>query len=179
MSERHFKWLAERGRPAHGGTGKWSLPNGKPGRWKHVRGELVPCENGIHLCRGEHLLAWVAPTLYEAEYGGQYIDNGDKVVVRKARLTRHLDGWTAQTARLFAADCAESVLYLFEQERPNDARPRDAIKTARAFAHGNATREELAAARDAARDAAWDAARAAQSRRLARMFNEAHRKALQ
>lgn len=66
---------------------------------------------------------------------------------------------------LFACDCAESALHIFEKERPNDARPREAIKTAR---NPNSTEEEMAAARDAARDAAWAArdAWAAQEKRL-------------
>ncbi|WP_334151124.1 putative immunity protein [Microbacterium sp.] len=36
----------------------------------------------------------------------------------------------------WAADCAERVLGVFEQESPADARPRDAIARARAFARG-------------------------------------------
>jgi hypothetical protein len=66
--------------------------------------------------------------------------------------------------RLFAADCAEQVLHLFEEKYPNDNRPRLAIEAARKFANGEITREELDAARAAAWDAAWaatwDAARA-------------------
>ena len=64
-------------------------------------------------------------------------------------------------AREFACDCAAAVLAIYEKKYPNDFRPRTAIVVARKFARGEATREELAAARDAARDAAMDAARAA------------------
>lgn len=53
--------------------------------------------------------------------------------------------------RLFAADCAERVLMLFEKEYPDDNRPRVAIETARKFALGQATVEELAAAHGAAK----------------------------
>ena len=52
--------------------------------------------------------------------------------------------------RLFAADCAESVLPIFERHRPDDDRPRHAISVGR---DPNST--------DAARAAAGDAARAA------------------
>ena len=66
--------------------------------------------------------------------------------------------------RLFAADCAERVLHLYEAEY-NDDRPRKAIQAARDFAEGRITDKERAAAwaaaRDAARDAAWGAAWAA------------------
>ncbi len=84
-------------------------------------------------------------------------------------------------ARLFAADCAEAVLHLFEREHPDDPRPREAIRVARdpastpgqldaaraaAWAAAQAALDAAraaarAAARDAARAAAWDAAWAA------------------
>jgi len=73
---------------------------------------------------------------------------------------------------LWAADCAEHVLPLFEQERPDDGRPRRAIELARAWARGEVRMTESrtaaghanAAARDlhgAARHAAYAAAQAA------------------
>ncbi|MFC0674365.1 putative immunity protein, partial [Brachybacterium hainanense] len=37
---------------------------------------------------------------------------------------------------LWAADCAEHVLELFEDARPEDPRPREAIAAARAWAGG-------------------------------------------
>ncbi|WP_141817568.1 putative immunity protein [Ornithinimicrobium humiphilum] len=37
---------------------------------------------------------------------------------------------------LWAADCAEHVLHLFEQEVPGDSRPREAVEAARAWARG-------------------------------------------
>ena len=64
-------------------------------------------------------------------------------------------------ARLFACDCAERVLPIFEKSSPGDMRPRQAIETSRRFANGLATQAELEAARAAAWAAAWDAADAA------------------
>ena len=68
-------------------------------------------------------------------------------------------------ARLFACDCAESVLHIFEAKFPDDTRPRECISLSRRFAVGEATTEELCAAWvaawDAAADAAWAAADAA------------------
>jgi Imm-5 like putative immunity protein len=65
---------------------------------------------------------------------------------------------------IWAADCAEHVLPLFEASRPLDDRPRRAIETARAWAAGEisvgAARTAAFAAHAAARDAA-DAAREA------------------
>lgn len=61
-------------------------------------------------------------------------------------------------ARHFGAWCAEQVLHLFEDERPDDLRPRQAISVVR---DDGATAEQRAAARAAAWEAAWDAARVA------------------
>lgn len=38
---------------------------------------------------------------------------------------------------LWAAECAESVVGLFERERPDDPRPREAIDAARSWARGD------------------------------------------
>src|SRR5512143_3060473 len=73
---------------------------------------------------------------------------------------------------LWAAACAEHVLYLFETMKPSDSRPRHAIEQARAWARGEITMSRAraagghanAAARDlsgAARHAAYAAAQAA------------------
>jgi hypothetical protein len=69
---------------------------------------------------------------------------------------------------VWAADCAERVLGLFEAEAPGDSRPRDAIGRLRAFARGELGVAEArrrfvahAAARDVSGPAAVAAARAA------------------
>ena len=147
----YYKVTGEDGRPCHGGTGKWT-----PGKWRTIREAkpLVPCRTGFHLVEAKDLLTWLGPVIWEAEFDGESIDHGDKLVVRKARITRRVETWNERTARLFAADCAERVLSIFEKKRPNDGRVREAIAVARRFANGEATQEERAAARDAARDAA-------------------------
>jgi len=72
--------------------------------------------------------------------------------------------------RLFAIDCAEMVLPIYEKEYPDDKRPRLAINAARNYANGLITLEELtaawaawAAAWSAARTAAWSAAWSAEA----------------
>jgi hypothetical protein len=65
---------------------------------------------------------------------------------------------TEQEQRFIAADFAERVLPLFEDQYPDDDRPRKAIDAARAYARGEITKEQIDAAGDAARDAAWAAA---------------------
>lgn len=73
---------------------------------------------------------------------------------------------------VWAADCAEHVLHLFEAAKPADARPRQAIEQARAWVRGEITMSQArtaaghaqAAARDlsgAARHAAYSAGQAA------------------
>lgn len=73
---------------------------------------------------------------------------------------------------LWAADCAEHVLHLFEQMQPDDDRPRRAMEQARAWARGEITMTEartaaghaMGAARalgGAAREAAYAAGQAA------------------
>ena len=56
----------------------------------------------------------------------------------------------------FAAGCAEAVLSIFEADRPDDSRPRDAIRAAWEFARGGERGKPL-------RDTAWDALNAAKS----------------
>jgi hypothetical protein len=73
---------------------------------------------------------------------------------------------------IWAADCAQHVLHLFEEMQPNDERPRRAIESARAWALGEITMSQskaagghaMAAARNlrgAARYAAYAAGQAA------------------
>lgn len=73
---------------------------------------------------------------------------------------------------LWAADCAQHVLHLFEETRPQDDRPRRAIEQVRAWARGEVSMLQsraagghaMAAARDlsgAARHAAFAAGQAA------------------
>ena len=139
----------------NGGTYQWVL-----GEWApEIEGELIPCNNGYHVCQESDLLDWLGPVICDAEIGGGCIRASDKTVARTARIVRVLDTWNERTARLFACDCAERVLPVFERSYPNDSRPRDAIETARRFANSQATAEALAAAWGAARDAAWGAAR--------------------
>ncbi len=156
----YYKVLKPKGRTIYG-TGSWGLPSGKrPGKWMDADGPLIVCENGLHLCRRNDLVQWLGPCIFEAEHdGSEIIESDNKVVVRRARLVRQLDTWNDCAARLFAADCAEHVLPIFEAKRPNDDRPRKAIEAARAFARGEIGAAAWAAAWDAAWDAAGDAAR--------------------
>lgn len=66
-----------------------------------------------------------------------------------------LDMADLRAVAAYAADSAEKAMTIFERACPSDARPREAIAAARAFAHGGKRVKAL-------RDAAWAAMRAAQ-----------------
>ena len=81
--------------------------------------------------------------------------------VRDPRLITIRRGGTLADAdhhqlAVWAADCAEHVLHLFEQERPDDGRPRRAIEHARAWARGEVRMTEARAAGGHAMAAARD-----------------------
>lgn len=87
----------------------------------------------------------------------------------RRRIEALLEECDAKLQALWAADCAERVLALFEAALPQDERPRSAIDACRAWAQGKLTMSKAraasfaahAAARDAGQDAAAAAARAA------------------
>ena len=155
-SERLFKVLNVNGLPYHGGSGRWPLPeNGSAGEWLEVRGKLVDCENGLHLCRVRDLPLWFGPVIFAAELDGEWFDAGNKIIARKARLLRQL-AWDDRIARHFACDCAERALKRERKAgRDSDKRSRETIRVARRFANGLASMDELAAAWDAAGNAEW------------------------
>ncbi len=73
----------------------------------------------------------------------------DGVVTAEVVLTRQ----ELRTVTAFAAECAEAALAIFEADRPDDVRPRDAIDAAWEFARGGERGKAL-------RDTAWAAMRA-------------------
>jgi len=152
--EKIYKVLGKNGESVNGGHGSWKRNR----HWMPpIEGELIPCENGYHLCRKQDLIDWLGPTIWEAEYRGERLDSDNKVVVREARLLRQLMSWDEIAARLFAIDCAERVMHLGDKVILSSV-----LAVAYLFAIGEATREDLTAARDAAwhaRGAAWGAAR--------------------
>ena len=163
----YYKVLGAEGEAIHGGTGKWNLPeNGEPGAWMpKLPGPIIACERGYHLCVIKDVLSWIKPgaSIFLGEGRGESATDSGKIAFSEARLLRKMN-WDARTERLFAADCAEHVLPLYEKRYPDDAGPREAIAAARRFARGEITEAELIekrAAADAAAHAAYAAADAA------------------
>src|SRR3990167_5257178 len=162
----YYKVLGAEGEAIHGGTGKWNLPeNGEPGAWMpKLPGPIIACERGYHLCVIKDVLSWIKPgaSIFLGEGRGESATDSGKIAFSEARLLRKMN-WDARTERLFAADCAEHVLPLYEKRYPDDAGPREAIAAARRFARGEITEAEMRVKRNAAADAAADAAYAAAS----------------
>jgi hypothetical protein len=134
------------------------LPDGdNPGKWTpKMRGELELCHKGYHLTDAEHLIDWISGNqLFEAEIDGEMLQGDNKVACRKMRLVRQVDSWNDKMMRLFAVWCAREALKLIDNPDPRSV---NACDVAERYANGDATIEELAAARAAARAAAWDAA---------------------
>jgi hypothetical protein len=152
----YYKVLAADGiSPQHGGSGKWFIPKGKRmGKWMPAIRDIQPCTRGYHFVNIEQLPQWLGPTLYEIEVRGQVIHQADKSVAEQARLIRKVETWNNNTLRLYAADCAERVLGLYEKQYPKDDRPRKAIQATRDFAYGLITKDAAANAANAAYAAA-------------------------
>jgi len=77
--------------------------------------------------------------------------DSSKQVSRTRTLIAALDA--TRVLHEFTCRVAEDVLSIFENQFPNDKRPREVIETKRKWLMGTATNEELAAAGEAARDA--------------------------
>jgi hypothetical protein len=158
----YYKTLGNGQKSYHGGNVIWI-----PGEWRTVDGPIKPRKNGLHFTTIDNLFAWPAPECWIFEDGSpdETITDGEKLVTRRGRIVERVSGWNPTSLRLFAADCAEQVLPIFEKHHPGDDRPRKAIEAARAFAHGetSAAAAAWAAASDAASDAAAAAAWAASS----------------
>lgn len=159
MSE-YLKFTDPGGEPTRG-EGAWSLPvknadgSWTPGESRDVEGELIPCEHAIHACKEHDTPRWVAAELYAIEFADEPTVHDDtKVYGRKARLLYRYEAWNERTMRLFAVDCAEHVLHIFEEKYPDDTRPRKAIEAARAYLAGEIDETELENASEA-KDVPW------------------------
>ena len=166
---RFYKVLTADGR-THGSGGApithWPLPvmnedgSHTPGDWTVPVENPTACVSGWHLATHTGLIEWIREDaiVFLAEgRGDSDADGDDKASFSSARLIRPVGTLTPKALHLFAADCAERVLFIIERDGGNVAVARQAIEAARACARGEINREEL----DAARAAAWDAAGAA------------------
>jgi len=138
-----------------GGYG--SEPVWKIGEEREIKdGELRLCERGYHS----------SPSWYDAlgyakgsmacivEVSKPEYKDDTKQVSRNRKLINARNA--EKVLRDWGCDCAERAL---KKAKVTDERSWNAIKIARLYIKGAATKGELDAAKSAARDAAWDAAR--------------------
>jgi hypothetical protein len=152
MATKYYKILNQDGKSPYQGA-EWYLPKGKhPGKWMPRVDRIERCGSGYHICKRGQAVQWLDAQIYEVEVKGELLKCNNKCVAQQARLIKKFDTWDEQTQRLFAADCAERVSHIANDERCNEA-----IRVARMFALFLANRDELTAARAAAWDAAWAA----------------------
>ena len=139
------------------GTFDWSdyLPHDdKPGDWTPVVDNPAICERGYHGTDAKHILGFInGNQLWEVEALNPLWETGEnanKFTSRSMRLVRQVEAYNDKTLRLFACWCVRQVWSLLTDERS-----RVAVEVAERYANGEASKDEL----DAARAAAWDAAR--------------------
>ncbi len=98
----------------NGGNQQWTI-----GERVTVEGELVPCVNGLHVCRDERdLLDRLGPVICECEHSDEYVDGHNERVCRWVTITGVNPHWNERAARHFACDCAEYALpFAAESER--------------------------------------------------------------
>lgn len=77
----------------YGGSMEWSLPTKNddgtwiPGEWMEVTGDLILCQNGLHLTREPYTWFVEGAMVFAAEHDGEIISDGSNTVaVRRARL---------------------------------------------------------------------------------------------
>jgi hypothetical protein len=126
----------------------------------HFSKTLLICERGYHSSPTpwDGLSYAQGNVLCLVEISEPEAQQDDKYVSRTRKLIKAIN--VEHELRAFACDVAEEALTKErEAGREPDARSWNAIAVARRYNAGEATKEELAAARDAARAAAWAAAR--------------------
>lgn len=138
------------------------------GKTYRIEDEPVLCKRGLHAsARALDALKYApGPVVCRVTLGGTIIHGDDKSVAQERTVLAMADA--TDVLHEFACRCAEQALALVEE---TDPRSVEAIATKRRWLQGEATDEELAAARaaawaawaawDAARGVAWGAARAA------------------
>jgi len=74
------------------------------------------------------------------------LSNNIKVILESEGVEaayKVLDNEDEKTVMLLSADVAESVLYIYEQEYPNDNRVRNCIEGSRRYCRGEISKDEL------------------------------------
>jgi hypothetical protein len=60
----------------------------------------VPCREGVHACRPEHLSYWLAPALWEIDLEEPVVATRHKLTARRGRLIARVDAYPAAAQQL-------------------------------------------------------------------------------
>jgi hypothetical protein len=94
---RAFKFLDAQGATVMSGS-RWPLPSGdEPGPWLEAAA-VRPCHEGVHACTAGDLAYWLDEELWEIELDGGILLTHRKVVARRGRLLRRVEGWSGGVA---------------------------------------------------------------------------------
>lgn len=139
------------------------------GKTIRVVGTPKLCKHGLHASVRAIDALWYAPgpIVCRVTLGGEIVEDDDKVAAEERTVVWMADA--TNTLHEFACRCAEDAL---RATNINDRQLWEAIEVKRRWLKGEATNEQLAAARAAAMDAARAAAWAAQNTRLESMLYE-------
>ena len=123
----------------------------KVGEARRIEGHIALCERGYHSSPTPAMALEYAPgsMLCLVDVSKPVQKDSDKQVSRKRTLLAAIN--VEHILYDLACRFAEDVLQIFEKEYPEDSRPRVAIETKRRWLKGQASDEELDAARAAAR----------------------------
>ena len=148
-----YKFLKDDLRSGSGDEPPWSI-----GKKRTIKGKLALCQRGYHS----------SPSFYDAL--GYAAGNVACIVEITEPTERQNDKYVSHSCTIVSAvsaekilrtwgcDCAERAL---KQAKITNEQSWNAIKIARLYNEGKATKEELSAAGSAAESAAWSAARSA------------------
>jgi hypothetical protein len=82
-----------------GGRAPFTLTPWVPGTWVEAAA-AVPCREGVHACRPEHLSYWLAPSLWEIELEEPVVATRHKLTARRGRLIAQVDAYPAAADQL-------------------------------------------------------------------------------
>lgn len=89
---------------AAGGIGPFTGFRWPVGEWVEADGVDL-CRVGIHACRASDLPNWIDDELWEIELDGEVVEQERKLVARRGRLVRRLEGWTPELLHDFGVGC--------------------------------------------------------------------------
>jgi len=92
-----------------GGKGPLTGHAWSPHEWIETSQPLVVCRAGVHLLRPNDLAHWMHEELWRAEFDGEWIEGGDCIVARRARITERIDGWSGGDGGRFAQACHDRL----------------------------------------------------------------------